>query len=522
MCGITAFINATEYLTHEKMDACHNKGKHRGPESTKVIYPSKIFDIYMGFHRLAINGLDEISNQPIELEECILICNGEIYNYCDLYKKNCITNATNSDCEIIIHLYKKYGIKQTLSMLDGVFAFVLVDNKKNKCYVARDPYGVRPLFQVEEPCNEYVLYGFSSELKQLCGTYNNIKQFCPGTYIELTNINGKFAKTIDEKYSEINPTTSTNININEVMNEIKNKFTEAVKKRISSCERPIACLLSGGLDSSLVASIVKKHYKGDLETYSIGLHGSEDLKYASVVAKYLDTKHTEIVVSEIEFFNAIPEVIQMIESYDTTTVRASVGNYLLGKYISRNSDAKVIFNGDGSDELMGGYLYMSSAPDAIEFDRECRRLLTDIHKFDVLRSDRCVSGHGLEPRTPFLDRGWVQYYMSLPNDLRHHSGLNKCEKYLIRESFDDGFHLPTEILWRRKEAFSDGVSSQSRSWYKIIEERVSFLKKTEKEYYKELFNNNYGNCSDVIPYYWMPRYIHSLDASARTLPTYLK
>jgi asparagine synthase (glutamine-hydrolysing) len=390
MCGITAFINAMKSLTSKQMDICHNKAKHRGPESTNVIYKTE--DVYLGFHRLAINGLDEISNQPFELEDCILICNGEIYNYRELYIEQRITNTTNSDCEIIIHLYKKYGMKHTLGMLDGVFAFVLFDTKTNKCFIARDPYGVRPLFQAEncdDNCDD-VLYGYASELKQLYPVFNNIKQFRPGTYVELTNKNGVFIKTIDEYYRELNPISTEIITKYEVMNEIKKRFTDAVTKRISSCERPIACLLSGGLDSSLVASIVSKHYKGDLETYSIGLSGSEDLKYASVVAKYLKTKHTEIVVSESDFFNAIPEVIQMIESYDITTVRASVGNYLLGKYISKNSDAKVIFNGDGSDELMGGYLYMTSAPDSVEFDCECRRLLDNIHFFDVLLSDSCI------------------------------------------------------------------------------------------------------------------------------------
>lgn len=198
-----------------------------------------------------------------------------------------------------------------------------------------------------------------------------------------------------------------------------NKLIYAVKKRvIGTTDRPVACLLSGGLDSSLIVALVSKFYPGKLETYSIGMKGSEDLKYAEVVAEYIESNHTSIIVSEEDFLEAIPEVIKAIESYDTTSVRASVGNYLIGKYIAKHSTAKVIFNGDGSDELAGGYLYFHAAPNNIEFDRECKRLLTDIHAFDVLRSDKCISSHGLEPRTPFLDRGWVDYYLSIPTDIR--------------------------------------------------------------------------------------------------------
>lgn len=208
-------------------------------------------------------------------------------------------------------------------------------------------------------------------------------------------------------------------------------FTNAIKKRCYITERPIACLLSGGLDSSLVTALVNEYHKDistePLETYSIGLEGSEDLKYAKIVADYLGTKHTEILLKEEDFICAINEVIYAIESYDTTTVRASIGNYLLGKYISENSNAKVIFNGDGSDELCGGYLYMHACPDEIEFDKETRRLLKNIHAFDVLRSDKCISSHGLEPRTPFLDRSWVQYYLSIHPSVRFHPKNKLCE-----------------------------------------------------------------------------------------------
>ena len=170
-----------------------------------------------------------------------------------------------------------------------------------------------------------------------------------------------------------------------------------------------------------------------LKTFSIGLPGSEDLKYAKIVAHHINSEHYEIIMSEDDFFNAIPEVINKIESYDTTTVRASVGNYLIAKYISENSDCKVIFNGDGADELMGGYLYFKRTPNEYEFDKECKKLLTDIHMYDVLRSDKSISSNGLEPRTPFLDREWTEFYLSIDKRLRYDTTVKSCEKFLIRK-----------------------------------------------------------------------------------------
>jgi asparagine synthase (glutamine-hydrolysing) len=310
----------------------------------------------------------------------------------------------------------------------------------------------------------------------------------------------------------------------------------AVKKRVSTTDRPIACLLSGGLDSSLITALIneehKKYSTQPLETYSIGLKGSEDLRCAKIVADYLETNHTEIIVSEDDMFSIIPHVIYAIESYDTTTVRASIGNYLLGKYISKNSSAKVIFNGDGSDEICGGYLYMNLCPDAIEYDKETRRLLKDIYFFDVLRSDKCISSHGLEPRTPFLDRSFVDFYLSIPPKIRH----DNPEKYLLRSAFSiENYHnrkglqlLPNSILWRRKEAFSDGVSGTGNSLYQILQKFISTEMnmyppsiEMEKKYYKELFLKYYPSSDGIIPYYWMPKYTkNTTDPSARTLSIY--
>lgn len=544
MCGIFGLLNyKNKELTIDDIKNMCDAGKHRGPETSDLVFELNNKDIVFGFHRLAINGLDTISNQPFNIDDCILICNGEIYNYKKLFDEMNIIPKTNSDCEVIIHLYRKFGIENTVQMLDGVFAFMLYDNKNDKIYVARDPYGVRPLFKYE--LNKSInIYGFASELKQLHYLKNNyqgghLQQFSPGTYAIYNNTNNGYQLEKEKCYNTFN------FNSFDVFPQerwglyyslIRDNFEKAVKKRVENTERPIACLLSGGLDSSLVTSLVKKYYTGEqLETYSIGLEGAEDLKYAKQVAEFLNTKHTEIIVSEQDFFNAIPEVIEKIESYDTTTVRASVGNYLIGKYIKQHSAAKVIFNGDGSDELCGGYLYMHCAPNALEFDLECKRLLNEICYFDVLRSDRSISTNGLEPRTPFLDRGWVEVYLSIPKEVRFHVLHKLPEKYLLRKAFDNGGYLPDNILWRTKEAFSDGVSSLNRSWYTIIDEKVKVLKGSfavnevtkvnkpitlEQHYYRDIFDTLYVGCEDVIPHFWMPKFVEANDASARTLKVY--
>ena len=582
MCGIFSILNNDYTISTDLVNNSFIKGKNRGPEfSTLNNYLKLVF----GFHRLAINGLNNESNQPIIVNDVILICNGEIYNYRYLYEYINVEPNTDSDCEIIIHLFIKYGIEQTLTMLDGEFSFILLDNRitydlNNKLYVARDPYGVRPLYYLKNDHYNFInnssnygkIFGFASEMKclvDICSTNFSkfkIKQFTPGTYsvFNLSNLVYSEWEVVQENIPYFIPTFPYTNSIgkidstNEMYKSVSYYLNEAVIKRCNTTERPIACLLSGGLDSSLVASLTNHFYKMNnypykLETYSIGLKGSEDLKYARLVADYLQTKHTEIIVTEKEMFDAIPEVIFALESYDVTTIRASIGNYLLGKYISKNSSAKVILNGDGSDEVCGGYLYMSKCPDDIEFDKETRRLLKDIHLFDVLRSDKSISSHGLEPRTPFLDKSFVNYYLSISPYVRNHMNEKNIEKYILRNSFaKENFQnfqgkqlLPDEVLWRRKEAFSDGVTCKGRSLYQILQEHISFQLnmqnmeslynvdhidetilihspniESEKYYYKQIFLEFFPNCETILPYYWMPKYTNANDPSARTLDIY--
>jgi len=541
MCGIFALLNIN-ILNGKTIRKHFMKGQGRGPENSILKYDGK--NVY-GFHRLAINGYQNpLSEQPFCFKDCMLICNGEIYNFKHLHKKLSIKCETFSDCEIIIHLYREFGIDYTLQLLDGVFAFILVDLKTNETFVARDTYGVRPLYisgnNWEEKfpfkiVNENI-FGFASEMKQLVGSYEelregdtyDIKQFKPGHYVKIKN------NIISDyiHFSSSNGFINNTLSFSDSKKLIRRSLVDAVEKRVCNTDRDIACLLSGGLDSSLITALVvhinmnkfKKH-PSQIHTWSIGMKGSEDLKYAKMVADFLKTTHHQIELEESEFLEAIEEVIYAIESYDTTTVRASVGNWLISKYIKENSDAKVIFNGDGSDEVTGGYIYFNSAPNEYAFDQECRRLLNDIHFFDVLRSDRSISSHGLEPRTPFLDCNFVQTYLSVPADIRSQNQQGRCEKYLLRESFEELNILPLSVLWRTKEAFSDGVSKSTKSWFEVIQDYASEKlditnkKNAENTYYKQIYFKHFGN-NETIPYKWMPKFVEATDASARTLKCY--
>ncbi len=538
MCGIFAVLSNHFKDNNDFEKQNFHKGKNRGPENSifKKINPNVIF----GFHRLAINGYtNPESEQPIDINNCILICNGEIYNWAQIHKTLGIPSETGSDCEIIIHLYKKFGIEYTLNKLDGVFSFALFDKTKNKMFVARDPFGVRPLFYSYNNANtNQYYYVFSSELKMMTHMISEkiycAQQFKPGSYAEINMGNGDIINT--QYYNNVSTNSITDVEPTQIPFEhyckcIKDALTNAVIKRVNNTDREVACLLSGGLDSSLITALVAKSLPSPnkLKTWSIGMEGSEDLKYARLVADYIGTDHHEMIVSKDDFLNAIPEVIYTIESYDTTTVRASVGNWLISKFIREFSDSKVIFNGDGSDEVTGGYMYFHLAENALEFDHECKRLLKDICYFDVLRSDRSISSHGLEARTPFLDKNFVQMYLSIPESFRFSTmKRTKIEKYLLRKAFDNDNILPKEVLWRRKEAFSDGISTQKESWFETIQNFAKEKYKdmnidgptAEKYWYREVFNQYYPNSKKVIPYMWMPKFIDAMDASARTLDIY--
>lgn len=562
MCGIFCFITDNPIINEETkmLQQSFLNGQLRGPENSALLrIPNQTYTIYFGFHRLAINGLTSLSNQPFFHEGIYLICNGEIYNYKELFKQINIQPITESDCEIILHLYKMFGIAHTLQLLDGVFAFILYDSNLNKMYIGRDTYGIRPLYQSTNSNSTKMDYIFASELKQFIpyvqNNYiqtENVKQFQPCTYMEL-NLHHQSKQNMEniERYStfpyyKLTNYTFENENYNQELFQLLKK---AVYKRVITTDREIACLLSGGFDSSTIAALVQDirvnqlgYSPKQLETYSIGLEGSPDLYYARLVSEHIQSTHYEIIVTEEELFNHIPETIYAIGSYDTTTVRASTPNHLLCKYISTHSKAKVIFNGDGSDELCGSYLYFNFAPNDIEFDRETKKLLRNIHYFDVLRSDASISSNGLEPRTPFLDREFTDYYLSIPSQYRFHTKWNQMEKYILRNAiaaFQPSL-LPECVLYRRKEAFSDGITNIQRSWYEIIQERIiqfykkqnittlpnmhiyQFLPPTDFEnyYYRMIYSHAYSDLK-CIPYYWKANFIPNNDnPSARTLMNY--
>lgn len=531
----------------------------RGPESMTVTSLSG--DITLGFTRLAINGLTEDGMQPFGHHQTTWMCNGEIYNWAELAFQHNIQNLkSKSDCEVIGHLYNLYkdNLATLFRMFDGVFAIVIVDEERKQVIVARDPYGVRPLytgtkFEYKHENGNTFSVGtqtifFSSELKGLIPISDHTGHFPPGTYQVYDIQTKKLLRS--EKYHTTpwlkNPLFTMNHTSGLEMACMGLRFSleEAIRKRMLM-ERPVAALLSGGIDSSLIASLVQKQLRMQnlppLRTFSIGMKGSEDLRHAKMVADWIGSQHTEIVLTADDFFKAIPGVIRAIETYDTTTVRASVGNWLVSKAIREKSDCKVVFNGDGSDEVFGSYLYFYNAPTDQLFEEESQRLLDDMYMFDVQRSDRSISSHGLEPRTPFLDKQFVAVARSLPTYWRRPVKGRQVEKWILRKAFDDGVTLPHQVLWRRKEAFSDGVSSQEKSWYQEIQERVmpfmpeNWYEKAQRHYqhlppqtpeqyyYRYIFEAEFSKTPSqtCVPYFWMPRWSPgATDPSARTLSVY--
>lgn len=552
MCGIWAFITKNNILeTYETSDKQNDTRfkvlkekymniKGRGPENENLMKINN--NILFGFHRLCIIDVSSEGNQPFVFKddnrELYLMCNGEIYNKDSLISNNNLTVKSSSDCEPILHLYKKYGIDKTVDMLDGVFAFTILDidlvKKTGKLIACRDRIGVRPLFIGNNQNKEY---GFSSEIKGLYGIFENIEVFTPGSIVtlsfDLDTYNFKYMKQIYYPYDYETKLTD----LDTIYPLIRYQFIEAVKKRLMS-DRPICCLLSGGLDSSLVTSIVASLSDQKIHTYSIGMKGGTDFKYAKMVADKIGSIHTEILFSQKEGIKAIKDVIWAIESYDITTVRASVGQYLISKYISNNTDDIVVYIGDGSDELTGGYKYFCNAPSPEDLHKECVKLIKEIHLYDALRADRAISIHGLEARVPFLDSSFVDLYLSI--DPKYRMATNGIEKYLLRKAFDNTDYLPKEVLWREKEAFSDGVSSQKESWFTIIQNHIDTLI-TDKEfqnesikythctpltkeayYYRKIFGELFGEeHNKVIPHFWLPNWSGNItEPSARVLNVY--
>jgi len=563
---------------------------HRGPDRESRLIFNDPINIILDFKRLAIMDVTTNGDQPFKYEiknrSIYVMCNGEIYNFKELVKFNKLTLHSSSDCEVIIAMYvqlinvyqnettqydnkftqydnkfTQYDNKFTqydnkfedfitnhmhrmCNSLNSEHAFVIVDmDTTTGDYIvisSTDRYGIRPLF-IED--NNDAIH-VSSELQGLPMT-GTVERFKPRHFGIITKCNCIIQPmkyytyyNMDDIY--LNPSTAyeNHMYLSTMESTIKGTLTKAVVQRLSS-DRPYGCLLSGGVDSSLVSAIAAKHlgeHNIILNTFSIGMEGGTDEYYANLVAKHIKSNHTHITVPEQSFIDAIPDVIKTIGSYDITTVRASVGQYLISQWISKNTNIKVLLCGDGSDELCGSYKYFHFAPSPEEFHKECIRLLNDIHFFDGLRVDRCISHFGIEARFPFLDHKFVDFYLSCNPKIRMPQG--GVEKWLLRESFKHSGILPQEVLFRPKEAFSDGVSSEKKSWYKIIQNNLdkvyseedvknsSFvhLPPVSKEslHYRKLFSEHFTSTNQsvdqTIPYFWLPKWCGNInEPSARVI-----
>ena len=482
---------------------------------------------YIGFNRLSIMGLNEEGMQPFYLNNNAVICNGELYGFRALREYLVSLGysfKSDSDCEILLPLYEKLGTKM-FDILDAEFACVIYDGEKKKFIAARDPIGIRPLYYGYDKKGNII---FASEPKNMVGVADKIMPFPPGHYYE----DGKFicyrdmTKVKEVKFDEVNV----------IAEKIHDKLLKGIEKRLSA-DAPIGFLLSGGLDSSLVCGAAAKMLGKKIRTFAIGMDiDAIDLKYAREVADYIGSEHTEVIISKKDVIEAVEPVIEALGTYDITTIRASIGMYLLCKWIHENTDIKVILTGEISDELFG-YKYTDFAPSADEFQKEAQKRIHEIHMYDVLRADRCISVNSLEARVPFGDLDFVEYVMSIdPEKKMNTYGIGK---YLLRHAFEKDELIPRTILMREKAAFSDAVGHSLRddliecadSLYTYADYETKKKKYThatpftkESLWYREIFEKYYPGQSDMVVDFWMPNKnwegCNVNDPSARVLSNY--
>ena len=500
MCSIIGLSKCDDF---EKIKKSFEKSNSRGPDSTSYYNANSAL---LGFKRLAIMGLNEFGMQPFSYDDKVLVCNGEIYGFRDikieLLKKG-YSFKSDSDCEILLPLFKEFGFEM-FSKLDAEFALIIYDKKEDKIIAARDPLGIRPLYYGKSKSND--TYIFASEPKILVDLVEDIFPFPPGYYFD----GEKFIQ-----YSFITDVESKHTRMRDVEKNIHSLLVEGVRKRLDS-DAPIGFLLSGGLDSSLVCSIATKILKKPIETFAIGMEKDAiDLKYAKEVADYLKTNHHEVIITRDDVISSLEEVIYNLATYDITTIRASVGMYLLCKYIHENTDIKVLLTGEISDELFG-YKYTDYAPNPEEFQKESKKRIDEIHMYDVLRADRCISSNSLEARVPFGDLAFVKYVMEIDPKIK----MNRYNKgkYLLRKAFE-GDYLPKDILYREKAAFSDAVGHSlvedikefAEDYYadeefEINRKKYTFAQPFTKEslMYREIFEKYYPGQAHMIKDFWMP------------------
>lgn len=522
MCSIMCYFGKD--ISKERFTECLNKTHMRGPDAMQVVETE--FG-YLGFARLAIMGLSEAGMQPFEMDGSWVICNGELYGFRKLKEeliKRGYTFKSGSDCELLLPLYEEYGLEM-FEHLDAEFACVIYDAKTKKLIAARDPIGIRPLFYGYSKEGSIV---FASEAKSLISIVDKIFPFPPGHYY----VDGEFIpyETIEKVHGYIHD------DIDAITKNIHDKLTAGVEKRMDA-DAPLGFLLSGGLDSSLVCAIASKMVDKPIRTFAIGMDvDAIDLKYAKMVADYIGADHTEIIMTKQEVLDSLETVIEALATYDITTIRASMGMYLVCKAIHEQTDLKVLLTGEISDELFG-YKYTDFAPNAAEFQKEAQKRIHELYCYDVLRADRCLAANSLEARVPFGDLDFVRYVMAI--DPAKKMNVYGKGKYLLRKAFEEDHILPDEILWREKAAFSDAVGHSmvddlkeyandfySDEEYETLKKKYTFATPFTKEslLYREIFEKYYPGQAEMIPDFWMPNKewegCDVDDPSARVLKNY--
>ncbi|MBO4456287.1 MAG: asparagine synthase B [Butyrivibrio sp.] len=522
MCAILTYARAD--VAQDFFEEMLYKTHSRGPDMSRT---QKVAEGWMGFNRLAIMGLNEAGMQPFSLNENVVICNGELYGF-EYLKKYLISLGysfkSESDCEILLPLYERLGTGM-FGILDAEFACVIYDGAKKKFIAARDPIGIRPLYYGYDE-DGYIL--FASEPKNLVGVCEKISPFPPGHYYE----DGKFVCYRD--MTEVKEIVADNLET--ITTKIHDKLLKGIEKRLDA-DAPVGFLLSGGLDSSLVCGVAARLSDKPIETFAIGMDiDAIDLKYAREVADYIHSNHHEVIITKEDVLNALEPVVKALGTYDITTIRASIGMYLLCKWIHENTDIKVVLTGEISDELFG-YKYTDFAPGAEAFQEEAKKRVRELHMYDVLRADRCISVNSLEARVPFGDLDFTSYVMSIdPEKKLNTYGIGK---FLLRKAFEKDKVIPDSILMREKAAFSDAVGHSLRDdLMEYADEKYSFadLETNKKKYihatpftkesllYRELFEKYYPGQSDMIIDFWMPnkswKGCNVDDPSARVLSNY--
>lgn len=548
MCGIFAFLGAKYSL--KDLISHFERIKHRGPDKTHIDQING--RLTFGFHRLAINGLELSGDQPMTKDNIAIICNGEIYNYKELQSHFGFKMSSNSDCEIILHLYLLLGFEDAIKRLEGEFAILLYDQNTDTLYAGRDRFGVRgmlygsPSLTEDSEDSEYPEYLFASEAIALAGLTETINHFPPGHF--WSSEYNTFEPYFKLRSLPLRPKVS----YDQATHIIYKLLTESVNQRVTTTQRPLCTLLSGGLDSTVVSYLISKQVRdpSKINAYTIGIEGSDtheaqgDLYYAQIAAKEFGLNHIKITISEAQVLEVIPTIVRTLGSYDITTVRASIFNYLVCQAILNNENKHILdktrdvvtFSAEFSDEIFNSYKGALRAPSPQEFYKENMRMVNECHFFDFLRGDRCVSNASLEARIPFTDTKLVEFVMSLPPEYKMFKEHGK-EKQLLRDAFKD--KISDTLLYRPKEAFSDATGSKSRPPYTIIQEYADTLY-TNKEFtqlqhkyqhhnppsnkealwFRELFEKDYkGSEKTLLPHYWKQAFAltPTEDPSARVI-----